>query len=137
MFTGLSFNCSHVGKFVRGTDGGVTLRAIRWFPVYIVIFLMVADFSLMFQAQAKATRIAFDGNRQASLGALATETEVERAILNRLVSLSPQAKVNTVFSTGAITTTLTMPASDLLTIGSLLDLINLDITVSSVHSRSI
>nr|MDJ1018453.1 hypothetical protein [Paracoccaceae bacterium] len=106
---------------------------VVWLPIYVIFFVLIADVSLMFHGQATATRIAYDGNRQASLGALETEQAVETAILARVQALSPNATVDTVFGTDTVTTTLTMPARDLLAIGSFAQFIDLDITVSSVH----
>ncbi len=131
-------NCFIVGclsRFKRQEHGAITVEAVLWVPVYLIFFSLIADVSLIFHAQAKATRIAYDGNRQASAGVFETEAETRTAVLGRVQSFSPGATVSTVFGTDEITTTVSMPTSDLAPVGLVSQLMNINISVSSVHMR--
>jgi len=124
-------------RFTRSQSGALTIEAVLWIPVYLFLFVFIADVSLIFHGQAKATRIAYDGNRMASAGAFETALETKDAVLGRIQVFSPSASVNTVFGTDDITTIVTMPASDLTAIGLITRLVTLDVTVSSVHMRDV
>lgn len=122
-------------RFAKDSHGAVTVEAVVWLPIYLLFFGLIADVSLMFHGQARAQRIAYDGNRLASMGLLDTENAVESAVLARVESFSPGATVSTTFGASTVATTLTMPASDLTVIGTFTTFMNLDITVSSIHLR--
>ncbi len=128
---------SGLRQFGRGEAGGVTIESVLWVPIYVLVFSLIADISMIFHGQAKATRIAYDGNRQASVGFFETEEEVEAAVLARIQTFSPSAVVDTVFGPEAITTNVTLPASDLAAIGALQNIIDVDITFSSIHMRGV
>jgi hypothetical protein len=93
------------------------------------------DVSQIFHGQAKAMRMAYDGNREASLGKFIDANETQAAILARVQSFSPNASVTTVFSTESISTEVVIPTSDLAIIGTVAKIMNIDVTVSSVHMR--
>jgi Flp pilus assembly protein TadG len=126
-----------VARFARCQSGALTVEAVLWVPVYLFLFVFIADVSLIFHGQAKATRIAYDGNRIASVGAFETETETSAAIRGRIHVFSPQATVNTTFGSDNVTTTVVMPAADLAAIGLISRIVDLDVTVLSVHMRDI
>lgn len=126
-----------IARFTRCQSGALTVEAVLWVPVYLFLFVFIADVSLIFHGQAKATRIAYDGNRMASVGSFETATETSDAIRGRVQLFSPQASVNTVFGTDAVTTTIVMPAADLAAIGLVSRIVDLDVTVQSVHMRDI
>lgn len=122
-------------RFARAQDGALSVESVLWIPVYLLFFVVIADVSTMFSGQAKAVRIAYDGNRQASLGDLASPQQVEAAVLSRVRAFSPGATASTVFGPDSITTTLTMPAAELAAVGTFARLVDFDVTVSSVHMR--
>ena len=126
-----------VARFTQCQSGALTVESVLWVPIYLFMFVFIADVSLIFHGQAKATRIAYDGNRMASVGAFETATETSEAVLGRIQGFSPSATVNTVFGSDAVTTTVVMPAADLAAIGIIGRLVDLDVTVQSVHMREI
>jgi Flp pilus assembly protein TadG len=126
-----------VTRFTRCQSGALTVEAVLWVPVYLFLFVFIADVSLIFHGQAKATRIAYDGNRMASVGSFETETETSDAIRGRVHVFSPQATVETVFGSDDITTIVVMPSADLAAIGLISRIVDLDVTVLSVHMRDI
>lgn len=129
-FSGLLRPIKH---FARSKDGSITVEAVVWIPIYILFIAIIVDTSLLFHGKAKAMRMAHDGNRQASVGLLETEKQVEDAVFARVKRFSPSAKVDTVFGANTVQTTLTIPANELTAIGSFSSLLKFDLTVSSVH----
>ncbi len=73
----------------------------------------------------------------ASVGVFETATETKDAVLGRIQAFSPSASVNTVFGTDDITTTVTMPAADLAAIGLIPRIVNIDVSVLSVHMKDV
>ncbi|MBT8415129.1 MAG: pilus assembly protein [Boseongicola sp.] len=128
---------SDIARFTRCQSGALTVEAVLWVPVYLFLFVFIADVSLIFHGQAKATRIAYDGNRMASVGSFETASETSSAIRGRVQLFSPQATVNTVFGSNEVTTTVVMPAADLAAIGLIGRIVDLDVTVQSVHMRDV
>lgn len=132
-------------RFLRDSDGAITVEAVLWVPVYLVFFALITDVSMMFHGYAKAMRIAQDTNRHASTGYLKgandtdtqVETKLEALAKANLDLFSPKATVSTVLDTAATTphviTNISVPSSDLQVIGLFSVFANIDIQVSSVH----
>ena len=119
-------------RFFEAHDGSVTVESVVWIPIYLLFIALIVDVSLMFHGQAKAMRIAYDGNRAASFGLLETPGQVETAVLARVRAISPSATVTTAMNSNTVSTTVTLPASDLVALG-FTKFLNIDLTVSSVH----
>lgn len=131
------FRWQSAARFRRESDGGVTVEAVLWVPIYMLFFAFIVDVSNIFHGQAKAIRMVYDGNRQASLGTFADADATQAAILARVQSFSPNAKVTTVFDSESISTVVVLPSNDLAIIGTISTIMNLDVTVSSVHMRDV
>lgn len=120
-------------SFVRRDDGSATIEAVIWFPVYIGIFCLMADVALIFNGQTMALRTLQDANRRISVGRMETTGEVETYIKTQLAGLSPNAVAASEINAGAITSTLTIPASDLAATAWFASLVDIDLVVSSEH----
>ncbi len=123
------------GQFFRDDDGAITVESVLWVPVFLLFFALIADVSLIFHGQAKALRIAYDGNRQASLGELATASDTQAAILARIQEFAPNATVNTTFGTEDIETRVVLPTNDMVAVGTITRIMNIDIKIQSSHMR--
>lgn len=123
------------GRFFRDDNGAVTVESVLWVPVFLLFFALIADVSLIFHGQAKALRIAYDGNRQASLGEFATAAETQAAILARIQEFAPNATVSTTFGTEDIETRVVLPTNDMVAIGTVTRILNIDLKFQSVHMR--
>lgn len=122
-------------RFLRESDGTITVEAVLWVPIYLVFFALIVDVSQVFHGQAKAMRMAYDANRQASLGTLADADATRQAVLASVQTFSPNATVTTTFDAESISTVVVMPSNDLVIIGSIAPIMNINVTVSSVHMR--
>lgn len=123
------------GRFCRDENGAITVESVLWVPVFLLFFALIADVSLIFHGQAKALRIAYDGNRQASLGELASATDTQAAILARIQEFAPNATVNTSFGTDDIETRVVLPTNDLVAVGTITRVLNIDLKIQSIHMR--
>lgn len=123
------------GRFFRDDNGAVTVESVLWVPVFLLFFALIADVSLIFHGQAKALRIAYDGNRQASLGQFTTADETQAAILARIQEFAPNATVSTTFGTEDIETRVVLPTNDMVAIGTVTRILNIDLKFQSVHMR--
>lgn len=123
------------GRFFRDDNGAVTVESVLWVPVFLLFFALIADVSLIFHGQAKALRIAYDGNRQASLGEFANAAETQAAILARIQEFAPNATVSTTFGTEDIETRVVLPTNDMVAIGTVTRILNIDLKFQSVHMR--
>ena len=106
-------------RFIRHDNGGVTIEAVLWMPVFVALLCLVADASLIFGRQAEVLRVVQDANRAMSVGKFGTDgdidaTEVAEAyIKDRINGLAPHATVDTTVTSGVIRTVVTIPSSDL------------------------
>ncbi|NKB28650.1 MAG: hypothetical protein GKR99_14315 [Rhodobacteraceae bacterium] len=119
--------------FRRKQDGSATIEAILWLPLFMVVFTMVADVSLIFSGQAQMRRIVQDSNRAFAISTIETTQDLETAITNSLSVLSANVSVSASESGGIVTTTATIPASDLDAVGFMAALVNANVVVRSQH----
>ena len=122
-------------NFTEKEDGSATIEAVLWMPIFVLIFSMIADASLLFNAQANLTRLVQDANRNYSIGRLDTDIETQDYIKARLGTAATDAKttVNTSVSNGVISTTVSVPAYHYAAIGFFTALTQFNISVTSQH----
>lgn len=124
---------SFVRRAINENDGSMTIEAVIWIPFFFAFLVFVADVSFVFFGQAQAYRILQDANRNLSIGRLETEEEVETYIDNALAKLSPNATVNSVISNGTITSSAVIPTTDLIPVGFIPGISNINIFIKSSH----
>lgn len=120
-------------KFRTNESGSATIEAVLWFPMFVLLLVMVADVSFVFFGQAQAMRILQDGNRAFSVGRITSESDTEVFVVSALASLTPNPTVTTSLSQGVITTIAEIPVSDLAKIGGFSFLSGYNIIVKSEH----
>jgi Flp pilus assembly protein TadG len=122
-------------EFLRDENGAITIESVLWLPIYALFLVMIVDVSLLFNGQAQAQRTLQDINRLASSGYYVSEADVEARARSLLGHLSDQLTVDATIDTnlGVITATASMPASDLMAIGTLPKFADIRITVGAWH----
>jgi Flp pilus assembly protein TadG len=131
-------------RFRRREDGSMTIEAMLWIPFLFTLILLGVQATLISTAQSRVMRIVQDGNRGFALGrydnnlaiptgsATATATATQAAVLASVQSISPNATVaSSVNSSKVITTTVTMPATDLSVFTILPDSLSMNLTVTA------
>lgn len=120
--------------FARSEDGTVSIEALLWFVMIILVTTVMMDAYLLFDTETAATKVIQDANRAASLGRLTTSADVELFIESRLAALSPNATATATFdASGMVRSSVTIPAGDVGVSGILSSLAGLDLTVGAIH----
>lgn len=124
-----------LSRFRMREDGAATIEALLWIPLMLIFFSLLADATMIFSGQARALRVLQDGNRRLAVGLLDTCTEVESYVETRISPMSPGANATCTvdISTRVVSTTITMPASDLDISGLIGSFDNLIVTVGTQH----
>ena len=105
-----------------------------WLPIFIFFLGLMVDTAQIFTAQAMALRVVQDANRSLSIGRFMTVEVTETFIRQKLGTMSPNLTVSTtVGESGLITSTATMPATDLSSIGILDVFASVNVNVTAEH----
>lgn len=117
-------------RFSRDQTGSMTVEGVLWIPAYVFLMVMIADVCFVFYGQANALRLVQDANRAASVGHFVSDPDVlddvERqngitgyinGILGNNNIDTTKTTVNVVINDEIITTTLSIPASQLDAVG--------------------
>lgn len=121
----------YFNAFKRSQDGSATLEAVLWTPIFLILFGMVTDTSLVFGREAEILRIIQDSNRSLAVGHFQTVQQAKAFISDQIDPFSQRAQVQVQIAGGIITTTVSLPAKDLTSTG-LFDAINsLTVTVGA------
>lgn len=119
-----------LARFRRDQGGSATIESVIWMTAFFGLIILVSDASLAFFGKAEAFRAVQDGNRAYAVGRLTTPGAVKAWIEAEMEPIAPNAVATTTVSGGLVSSSLAMPASDLLLFGSL-DAVS--ITVRSQH----
>ena len=117
-----------IRRFHGKEDGAVTVAAALWLPFFVVLLMMVLDLSMIFYGQARAHEVAENANRSLSIGRYTTFEEAETAVRTALQPISPNASAVTTSEDFMIRTVVTLPTSDLATLGIFSSLTDLNVT---------
>jgi len=120
-------------RFFRSESGSATVEAVLWLPVFFAFIIVIADASLIFFGQNQAHRLVQDANRQLSIGRLQDADEVEAYLTASLATLAPNATVASEIDIGVISSTVSIPASDLVAVGLITALSDATIYVAASH----
>lgn len=122
-----------IARGLLDESGAATVEFVLWLPVLAAIFGLVVDTSIIFGDQSQILRVVQDVNRAVSIGHVRTSDDAEAMILADIDNIAPNASVETTLSNGIITSTVTIPASDL-SVTNLIDVFHdFNLTVSAQH----
>ena len=126
---------SGVADFIRNEKGAISVESVLWLPLYFAFAAAIVDVSMIMNGQARALRVVQDTNRLAASSFVKGESEVEKEVLDRLAHISPNATVDATINADGdeITTTATLPATDLEVLGLFFRFGAIKLTVSSTH----
>lgn len=102
-----------LSRFGRDEDGGVMIEAILWLPVFLSIFVIIADASVLFMNQARIKRIMQDGNRQMATGVIGDCDEMRTWLETNVRTLAPTATAACDEDVNVSTTTVSASAEEL------------------------
>ncbi|RYG93168.1 pilus assembly protein [Loktanella sp. IMCC34160] len=120
-------------RFRKEETGSATVEAVLWLPLFVVVFVMIADVSFVFHRQSQMMRIVQDANRAFSVGRLSSEAETENFVTDALAGLSESAVAVTTLNAGVISTSVQVPVTDMVAVGFFNFLSGYNVEVSSEH----
>lgn len=120
-------------RFRKEETGSATVEAVLWLPLFVVVFVMIADVSFVFHRQSQMMRIVQDANRAFSVGRLSSEEETENFVTDALAGLSESAVAVTTLNAGVISTSVQVPVTDMVAVGFFNFLSGYNVEVSSEH----
>ncbi len=106
--------------FARREQGSASIEAVLWIPMFLLFFSLLTDTSLIFGRESEILRIVQDANRSLAVGRFQTIKEAQTYVNDKVAKFSPRSIVNVSIDQGIISTTVSLPATDL-TITGLLD----------------
>lgn len=119
--------------FARADSGSVSVEFVLWLPLLLSVIAITADASLAFGSRSTILRVIQDTNRAVSIGKITDMQKAEDAITAALVNIAPHAVVSTTVTEGLISSVVTVPISDLTTLGLISKIQNFELTVASQH----
>lgn len=106
-----------IRRFTRKEDGAATIEAILWLPFFLALFGLLADVSMIFHSQSKLLRIVQDANRARSIGRFGTDDQTDGRtvdfVLAQVGAISGDPTASSGETAGLITTSVSVPISDL------------------------
>jgi len=118
-------------RFRKDQDGTATIESLLWMPIFFFLFILITDVSFLFYGKAQTLRIIQDGNRAYSVNRFDTDAEASAYIQGQIRVFSPLATVVTTVTNGIIQTSATLPASDLMAVGTIPNFVSSEISVTS------
>ncbi len=122
-----------IRKFLRRETGAATVETVLWFPLFIAVFGLMLDVAMIFHGQAKVLRVVQDGNREYSIGRIATPGAAETYIENVLAGIGIRGTATTSEKAGVAHTVVRVQASELQVIGYFTAFTGLQVTVTAEH----
>lgn len=122
-----------IARGLSDESGAATVEFVLWLPVMAALFGLVVGTSIIFGDQSQILRVVQDVNRAVSIGHVRTSDDAEAMILADIDNIAPNASVETTLSNGIITSTVTIPVSDL-SVTNLIDVFHdFNVIVSAQH----
>lgn len=113
-------------------DGGTaSAEVVILTPVFLILFGMVTDASFVFGRQAEILRVIQDANRSLAVGKFLTVGQAETYVADNIAHLSDETDVAVAVTNGIISTTVTLPASDLTSTGLFEAINSLTLTIAA------
>lgn len=117
--------------FARREHGTATIEAVMWMPVFLLLFGLLTDTSLIFGRESEILRIVQDANRSLAVGRFQTIKEAQTYVGDKVARFSRNSIISISIDQGIISTTVSMPATDLTITGLLEAFSGVTIAVSA------
>lgn len=110
--------CKHA-RGLRADDGGATVEATLWLPIYTLAIVLILDATFIFKGESRVHSIVQDGMRQYILGAYRGTPDPEEALEDwiehrlAITGLTARAEAVVVLKPDAgLTATVSYPSGD-------------------------
>lgn len=122
-----------IRPFLHEERGAFTVEAVLWMPVFVFLFCLIADASLIFGKQAQVLRVVQDANRALSIGRFQSDLDAEAYITQQIAWFTQSAIVTTSVTNGVISSTVEIPAGDMTATGFISAFKSLTVSVTAQH----
>lgn len=121
--------------FSRSEEGSASIESLFWIPIFFYFLVLVLDVSFIFFGKAQVLQVVQDANRARSIHVLTSDDEVKDFVRSALVPYTTNAVIASTVDpdTGVVTTDVTVPARDLMIVGSIPVFRNAQIPISAQH----
>ena len=126
-----------IRRFLSAQTGSVTIEMVLWTPIFLLLFGLLADTSLIFGRQAEVLRILQDANRSLAVGHFKTVAAAKNYVTGEVRRISPRSTVTIKIVTGIISSSVSMPATDLTATGLLRSMSGLTVSVTASQMSEI
>lgn len=123
-----------LARFRKEDQGTATVEAVLWLPIFVFIFGLMVDASMIFHNQTKVLRVVQDANRHYSIGrfdAAETETYIKDTLGG--LKITPKTVKTTKSTNGVAHTRVVVSAAQLQMLGYFSALEGLEIQVLAQH----
>lgn len=124
-------NRTRLKLFSSSQDGTATVEAVLWLPVFLTLLCLVADTSAIFGREDQIMRIVQNANRGLAVGYFPTAADAQTYISNEVKVFSQNSAVSVAINKGIISSTVSLPVSDLTLTGLIKVFSGLKIQVSA------
>lgn len=107
------------------------MEVVLWTPIFLILFGMITDTSIVFGRQAEILRIIQDTNRSLAVGRFSTIAQAENYISDKVAVFSDETSIDVTITNGVIVSSVTLPASDLTSTGLFEAINSLSITIGA------
>lgn len=105
--------------FCKDASGSASVESLFWIPIFVFMLVLIVDASFVFHGRTQALRTLQDTNRSFSVGRLTTTAQVKQAVIADLAKFTTRATVTSSITSGIITTQVSFPAIDLMSVGAI------------------
>ena len=109
------------------------IEGILWFPLMVLLLIMVMDASIVFMNKARIERVVQDGQRAFAVGSISDCDALETWIESNLSQLAPSAVAVCVTDLSLTRTRVAIPVDELDLSGGAGFLGGLTVNVESIH----
>lgn len=115
----------------RDERGTATIETVLMLPLVLAFLALCVDLALIFNSRAEVLRVIQEANREMSIGRIGDTGSAEAYVTDNIDHLTDSANATSEVAAGVITTTVTMPASDLMMTGVFTKLLGVQLTLSA------
>ena len=120
-------------QFLRAENGTSTVEFVIWLPMLLIVVAFAADTAIIFTTKSEILQIIQDANRAAAVGRLSTAAATQAFVEDRLGALEDVSTVTSTFANGLVSTTVSVPTSEMTATGILGMVSNLTMSINAQH----
>lgn len=122
-----------LNRFRRSDDGSFSVEGVLWVPLFVVTLAAIIDLSLVFHHRADLAHTIHQVNRAVAVGQFETAGEAQTYLSDRLRRYGDNAESTVTVTDLEVETRVSVPASEVSSMGTIPLLADLDITLSYTH----